>query len=74
MLLDYLDGAFWTLGFTGSANEAFFNFHGDRFPFFYFVNANWACVDACPTSSTLMVVNYYLYHLPLLFRLDLIQV
>lgn len=75
VLLDYLNGSFWTLGFTCSADKAFFNFNGNRLSLFYFVNTHWTRVDTCSASGALVVVNYNFYQFSSsLFQLDFIQV
>ena len=61
-LLDYLNCAFRTLGFTCSADKTLADVDWNGFPVFYLKDAYWTSVYAGFASSTLIVVNNYLYH------------
>jgi hypothetical protein len=61
-LLDYLDCALRTLGFTCPADKTLADVDWNGFPVFHLVDADWASVHAGFASSALVVVNNYFYH------------
>jgi hypothetical protein len=67
-LLDYLDCTFRALGFAGSANQAFFNLHGNRLFILDLENFHRAGLYACAASSAFIVIDYNFHHFSSLFN------
>lgn len=61
-LLDDFNGAFGTLHFASSANEAFVVFYNNRFFILNLKNLNRTGVDACSASSAFFNINFNFYH------------
>jgi len=64
-LLNYLNGAGWTLDFASSTDQAIIYLDWDRFAVLHFVDAYWASVYAGFASGTSIVVDNYFNHFPL---------
>jgi len=72
-LLDYLNCTFWALSFTGSTNQAFFNFYWDRLFIFHLENLYRTSLYACAASSAFIIINYDLHHFSSLFNWNLMN-
>ena len=67
-LLDYLNGAFRTLCFACSANEALVYVGWNGFAVFQFIDTYWAGVHAGFASITLVIINHYFHHISYLLK------
>ena len=67
-LFDYLNCTFGALCLACSADQTFAGFRGDGFAVFYFVDADWACVNTGFASGAFRVDNDF-YHFGFTSRL-----